>query len=302
MQHESVDNAAAISKFAAADDIAQPYLAGIMDKRGFEAYQSIRDFLVEILFALEKAKPFLTDKKHFRVIGDFRLFDQAYIDNMTLCLSIKIKAPEIYSEMLKIIDKHVKPIREEDEGLRFFYQECGGFLALLLNHYEDISVRQSLHLAVHLTGFSESTLEKSYRGRMVSLINQFSDTFPPPLALAALYGTLYSKKNDPDILNPFKEEQIRSEAEIKKTISAYWKFTERVVRHYQEKVLQYLQKNPVKIISAVAKEYGIAFPLSEQDMKKANHLSALFVMSVASAVEIMPELIEKLDNDAKLIT
>ncbi|MDE2336024.1 MAG: hypothetical protein KGL10_01810, partial [Alphaproteobacteria bacterium] len=94
--------AAKTSRYALADSIARPYFSELADKRGFEAYQCIRDFLIDVFTTPEKAKPFLAEEKHFRIVGDFQPFDPAYIDNFSLCASIKIKAPDIYAEMLPL--------------------------------------------------------------------------------------------------------------------------------------------------------------------------------------------------------
>lgn len=282
-----------IHQSATAYDIAQKHLGGIMDKKGFAAYQCFRDFFAEILPEPAKARLFLTDESHYRVTGDFQLFDQAYIDNLTLCLTIKIKSPDVYEEMVKIIDRHVKPL-PQNAGLNRLYKECAGFLVALLQHYEGVSVRQTLYAAAQFTKYSESTIEKSYRSRMAALTKKLNNELPPPMALAALYWTLHTKTANPDALEPLKKKSPRSKTEIQKTIAAYWQFTEKVTRHYQGKVLQYLKKRPLNIIPAIAKEYGVNFPLSEEEIQKANAFTVFVVVFAALMIEVMPNELEKL--------
>ena len=137
---------------------------------------------------------------------------------------------------------------------------------------------------------------------MINLHTKFADELPPSLILALLYWTLHARKTQPDKLLPFKVKSVRSQGEIQKTIAAYWHFTEKVTRHHHKKILQSLQKNRLDIIHAAAKECGISFPLSEEKIRKTDALTAFFVVFTALFIEFMPDVLQKYDKMAMLIS
>ncbi len=278
----------------AAFEYVREHLAGIEEKSGFEAYQAFRDFIVPLFIAPEKARLFVQDDAHYRFIGDFQPFDPAYIDNMVLCLLIKINAPHIYEQTKPIIDRNVRP-KKANEGFNHLYRECAGFLVLLLQHYEKITRRQGLRLAAHLTKYSESVIAKPF-DRMDTMREKLKDELPPPLVLAALYGTLSKKGANPDTLEPFKKKSVRSQGEMQKTINGYWRFTEKVLRHYQDEILQYQKKNPLILFTRIAADLGFTFPLAEKDMKKPPALTVFIVLCFALVAAVMPEAVHEFDK------
>ena len=134
----------------AAFELIETDLGSLEGKEGFEVYQCYRDFFINMISKPEKLQLFATKMSQFDIIDDFQLFDPAYLDNFMLCSIIKIKVPEIYEEEKRKIDKYVRP-KKRNEGFNHFYQECGGLLALLLQHYEGISSRQALRAAAQFT-------------------------------------------------------------------------------------------------------------------------------------------------------
>ncbi|MBV8549126.1 MAG: hypothetical protein JO126_06695 [Alphaproteobacteria bacterium] len=286
----------ASNQFAIISDISQKYFGGIKNKSGFEAYKCFRDFLVELIGDPKKLGLFHRDQYHFNLLGDFQFVDPAYVDNITLCLSIKMKTPDIYEETKNIIDKYVRP-KPQNEGFNHLYQECGGFLALLLQHYEGTSARHALHAARQLTKYSESTIEKSYR-RMKPLAERLQNELPPPIVLAALYWTLHIKAVDPNSLEPFTKKSDRSNSALRETISAYWRFTEKVARHCHAKVLRYIKQRPLNVISILATALNVNFPLSEKEMNQTNAFTVLIITVAALLIDIMPEELEAISKNA----
>ena len=281
----------------AAFEYVREHLPDIDKKSGFEAYQDFRDFLVPLFTTPEKGQLFERDDSHYSFIGDFQPFDPAYIDNLTLCLFIKTNAPHIYEQTKPIIDRNVRP-KKANEGFNHLYRECAGFLVLLLQHYEKITRRHGLRLAAHLTKYSESVITKPF-DRMDAMRGKLKDELPPPLVLAALYGTLFAKRANPDTLQPFKKKSARSQGEAQKTIDGYWRFTERVVRHYHGEILQFMKKNPVILFTRIAADFGMVFPLAEKDMKKPPAYIVFMVLCFALVTAVMPEAVLKFDESLR---
>ena len=284
----------------AAFEFIEKNLESLDGKKGFEIYKCYRDLLINIISEPEKLQLFFTDDSCNGIIDDFQLFDPAYKDNFLLCAMIKVKAPEIYEESVKTIDQYIRP-EKRNEGLNHLYQECGGLLALLLQHYEGISRRQAFRAAAKFTKYSVATIEKSYRSRIIAIRKKLNDKLPPPLVLAMLYWTLHARGVEPDKLEPFKMKSVRSRGEIQKTIAAYWRFTEKVVRHYQKDVLLYLQKNRLDIVHSIAKEMDVIFPLSDKEMKKAPAFAVFLILCAALFIEALPDVLKKYDKIAKQI-
>ena len=270
---------------------------GYEGKKGFELFQLYRDFFMKMISEPEREIFFQGDMAHYGLTEDFQLFDQAYIDNFMLCALIKIRAPQIYDQTLEIIDKRIRP-KKQNEGLNRLYQECAGFLALLLQHYEGISRRQSLWTAAQLTKYSEGTVEKSLI-RMNAVRKKLKGDMPPLFVLVVLYWTLHSKGVDPDAIEPFKKKSARSQTEIRRAVNGYWRFTEKVTRHYQKEILQYQKKKSITIFSLLAQEFEFLFPLAEADIKKPRAFSVLVIVCAALIVKIVPEVVEKFDAMAQ---
>lgn len=282
-------------------DIAQEHNMGVLlEKNGFEAYQHFRAFFAAMLTDPNKGKLFISDSFQSGLENSFQLCDQAYIDNFNLSLTLKIKNPEIYEETIAIIDKYVRP-EPRNEGLNYLYQECGGFLALVLHHYEGVSARQAIHAAAQLTKYSESTIEKSYRGRMLKVKDKLPQKIPPLIALCALYWTLHYKGANPEKLKPFKARSSRSESEINKVKAAYFSFTAKVIRHCQTQVLQHLKTKPLVIIEKLANEMAIQFPLPEIEIQRAGALPALYIICAAYVLETIPAVVERYDAQARVV-
>ena len=290
------------SRDVQAFDIAQEHNMGVLlEKNGFEAYQHFRTFFAAMLTEPSKGKLFVSNSFQAGLENSFQLFDQAYIDNFNLSLTLKIKNPEIYEEAIAIIDKYIRP-EPRNEGLNYLYQECGGFLALVLHRYEGISARQAIHAAAQLTKYSESTIEKSYRGRMLKVREKLPQEIPPLIALCALYWTLHFKEASSEKLKPFKAKSSRSESENNKVKAAYSNFTAKVTRHCQTQVLQYLKKKPLVIVEKLASEMGIQFPLSESELQKAEVLPSLYIICAAYVLETMPAVVERYDEQARAVS
>ena len=276
---------------------ANENLKGHEGKRGFELFQVYRDFFVRLISEIGKNIPFPRDAAHYGLIDDFQLVDPAYMDNFLLCLVIKLKAPETYDGMLKIIDRRIKP-KKQNEGLNSLYQACGGFLALLLQHYEGVSRRQALRAAAQLTGYSESTVEKPLI-RMKAMRKKLKDGLPPPVMVAVLYWTLHQKGVNPDTLEPFRKKSPRSQGAAQKAINGYRQLTEKITRKCQNDILQYQQKNRTDIFSRIATDFGFTFPLAEPDMKKIPAYTVLITAMGAMMVTEMPEIIPKIEEMAR---
>lgn len=276
-----------------AAEISQQYLGNLMDKRGFEVYEAFRDFFVSIFSKPEEARKFLTDEKHYRITSDFQLFDQAYIDNLTACLTVKITAPETYDEMVKIIDKYIRPTKN-NEGFNSLYQECSGFLVFLLEHYEGVSGRQALHLSSQLTKFSVSTIKKSYL-KMDALADKLDASLPPPMALAALFWTLHSKGIPIERVEAIEKKNERSKKEIEKAVSAYWRFTGKVVRHCAEIIGAYLQEHPFNKVSEVAAMFGVTYPFVRAENEKPAPFAVFFLAVFVLLIESMPDVLQQLE-------
>lgn len=281
-------------------DLVAKNLGNLAGKKGFQVYQCYRNFFVDTFSDPSKEKTFSSAHSGYKdIITDFQLLDQAYLDNFMLCLQIRIKSPEIYGDTVKIIDKYVRPDKR-NEGLNFLYQECSGFLVLLLKHYEGISTRQALYAAAKFTKFSESTTEKAYRRIIKKLHKNLGSDLPSSMILVLLYWTLYQKNIDPNKLLPIKK-SARSTAKSKETISAYWHFTERVIRHHHKKISDFSTENQCDIIQIGAKEFGINLPLEENEIKKPNSFTVFFILAVSVFIELMPELFTKFDDIEKIM-
>lgn len=285
----------------AAFELMESGLGSLEGKKGFEIFQCYRDFFINLVHEPKKLELFSIDNTLYSVFDNFQLFDPAYKDNFISCATIKLKLPELYDDSIKIIDKYVRP-KKRNEGLNYLYQECGGLLALLLKEYEGLSIRQALHVGSKFTKYSESTIEKSYRQRVINVREKLSSELPSPLVLIMLYWTLHARGAQPDQLVPFKKNDTRSKGKNQETIAAYWRFTEKVARHHYKNTIKFLQKNNYDIVHLAAKEFGVNFPAQEKDIIKPEAFTVFIILLASLFVEFMPEVLEKYDRIAKKIS
>ncbi len=271
-------------------------LQGIEGKNLSEIIPIFRDALVNAVARPEYRKTFSSASFDFGITHEFQLLDQEVLDNIFLCIIIKAHAPDSYQRAVQIIDKYVRPVGKR--GFNRYYQECAGFLILLLRHYEGLSERQSIFAVAQLFHFSDSTVEKPYRARMKSLAPKLGEDLPPLFTLLPLYLALHERKAAPEKLTPFKK-NARSQKEAEKAKAAYWKFTEKVVRHYQAYILQQASAKHIDFFSMVAKEFGFVFPLPEKVIRQAPALSVTAVLLAAFMVKEMSKSLDGYLRKAK---
>ncbi len=252
-------------------------------------------FFVAIFSKPEDARKFVTDEAHYKFIGEFKLFDQAYIDNLTACLTLKITSPDAYEELLPIIDKYIRP-STKNEGLNHLYQECGSFLAVALEFYEEIAGRSALQAASQLTNYSFSTLKKSYFAQKERLSGKLNKTLPPTMFMAALYWTLHKKHARHDAIKPFVEDSKKSKNEIQKAVAAYLNFNERMADIYHLQIEQYLSKNSLRNLPAFARMCGAKFPIPKTERKSLTAYEILFLILIALVIETVPHLLTEFDS------
>lgn len=264
-------------------------LQGVGVENISEMIPVFRDALVNSIASPEYRKTFSSASFDFGITHEFDLLDQAVLDNIFLCIIIKAHAPDSYQRAVKIIDKYVRPVGKR--GFNRYYQECAGLLIFLLRHYQGLSERQAIFAVAQLFHFSDSTVEKPYRARMKSLAPKLGEDLPPLSALLALYFALHTRKADPEKLSPFKK-NTRSQKEADRAKAAYWQFTEKVIRHYQDNVLPHAKAKHMSLISMAVKEFGIVFPLPEKVIRQAPSSSVLAVLFAAYMATEMPKVLD----------
>lgn len=278
------------------DKAFETTLSGLGDtgnKTGFALYQHYRDFFLSVFTDPVKSEAFIANDVYSAAIGDFTLCDKAYIDNFALSMTLKLKAPEAYSHYIKTIDTYVRPL-PRNEGLNHFYQEIGGYLALMLKEHEALSERQALRLAAYLVGYSESMVEKRYREKKKNLKGK---RLPQPhlMALLALYWALLKRNRDLSALKPLKKHS-RSIDELLKAKRAYSAFTLKTVKRYYPALNDYLAAQPRSILHTAKNDFGIDFALFEKPITAPSPFAMFVFLCCAFALEYMPGVLQAVEK------
>jgi hypothetical protein len=272
--------------FDRALEIAMEHLGDPGDKKGFALYQHYRDFFLTIFADPVKTEAFTANDFYKSAVGDFNLCDKAYLDNFMLSMIVRFKAPQAYLEAVKIIDTYVRP-ETRNEGLNYFYQEIGGYLALLLTRQEQLSERQALRLAAYLVGYSETMVEAKYRERK-RRVNSNTLTEPPHLlALIALYWALHKKNRDLSGLKPLRKHS-RSVNELLKAKRAYTALTQKIINRHYPTVNAYLLKNPRSILHTAKNDFGVDLSQLEKADGAYSPFHVFVLLCCAFAMEHMP--------------
>lgn len=269
---------------------SQDAFGRIEGKTGFELYQTYRDGLLSLLIDKEGgAKKYAGSIFGESDIIQLNLVDQRYIDNFLLCIALKIKAPEDYEELKKIIDRNIKPDKRS-EGMAHIYKEMSGALAYFLEVYEGVSARQAYNISAQIFGVSISVpkarhLEQKNRAKLNS------KSLPDKYALVLLFFCLFKRGISLNSIKAVNPQNVRSQNELKKALQGYKKFKKRIFDSFLNLIEEISTAGQKTILNSLDKELGLKFLTDKNYPDIPTEYEVLAMICIAIGAELMPNFI-----------
>ena len=256
-----------------------PYFANMdfENKPFFEIYKVYREILIDLLLKQQVSPQRIQDgTKQFNHIFDIKLLDQAYLDNLFLCLYLKHQNAESYEELLPTIDKYIIPDRKT-KGIEYFRANIGGlYVHMMLRQYEGLSERQLANFLSYLMPVSESKIRSHYRELKDNIDKTLDSLDPLVFDFFILLVIAFSKSETP---KPIVIGNKRSESEFEMT-----------ARKHEEWLLS-IQSRSQSVIDDF-KEHRNLFDIETLEFEdESNIMKLLFMVGLACGLKLCPDFI-----------